>query len=1676
MANKEKEDQAPFSPTNPSPSSFPSENQNPLEGMGSGQKNVDQLGLEMENNNSSSASMSHSPASVTPKTVKRFVPKRSVICRSTTSRWRQMHFETLSQNFKPIPFTPKRETLEMASKHKSFLTHLGLWDFLNLNFGHEIRTDLIKELVVCYNPGKFYSSVHGMRITLGPAALADALCLRPRRFVDGKLDKQDGVVLVTQDEASFLEELISKVLILNDEDCGVSNEDCVPKFSGSPKAIRFQDTYWAGMIWGMVKKELSKGKTLGNCYYASHLQLLLMHQKPQLFEMQEEENTVDKCFKRRRNFFERFTEEKKLCFESGDEKRRKCVVTDSEMDCPAVDSACYGTWNVSEAHKDIQEIHEDGVGVEGRLTDSVTYKMDDLSRAEIDCQPSTLISKEELGETNLYPGEMLAHAVNGEITVPHEILGPETEHSAIKKLSIECGQSKNDLVVNEEACQSDAVDSLDNREKLLPNSQVFLSEMKHVSESDIPSKATDCQERNTEENVEPKVSDVNNFLNLVSKESTEVTLNASEGSSGSQIVEERRKEKVMDLDQRAWRLVHCNREDVMKVEENAAGCVANYGNSHEVQCEREYDPTEDQVPEVECKASVGTSLDDAVENKANGAAPEASIGDSLELHCEKQDDSIEDKANEAASEANIGGSLEFCCEKENYIPEDKANDAECVVGVNNSLREELQNVQNQHELELQFKRGSDCIEGSLTDSGGDLMDSKEVALNVAADYNAKESTVSMDLLMTKDRPQREGSTDLFGGVNVLDETTEALSEANVGKSLDFHCKKENYVLEDKTYVTDWAVNVNVTLREELQNVQDQHELELQLKSVSDCKRGSLTDSGGHEMDSQEVAFAASNSIEEVESTAAMDMSMTQEAPKEGLQRKVSANFMSSGVDISDRQELSIDPVNFGPYHEKNGKKSVLESSGVEDMHAVNEVVDTSDDLSAMEMDPGRSKLRLMQCGKEDVKLKLLVNEAVCDAQPGDLLDNKEKELHKVDVSDEHSTECVGSLMEGVKREEPCQYTERSEGNHESLASGLHEVLAAGMNYTQVESTAMPGKNESGNVPKSEGVATACMYENKDQGECLMSEGFVLQHFAESNIEECPAPKETAPALGTLCGEKNQLAESSLYRSDDVQLTGMKDMIHNQPFYEIDHSFMVPPISSSNAPVQKLIPTFPGQALQNQDISGSGVSVKHFASDNGQYEHGAETERPIDYHESMDLDFISGQLDLWMTDLKNAAQRKVKATHERNAMLLKKLEEQSLLIQQRETLRQTEEVQKQKDNSKYERELHLMKDVLEGYRKALKENQKSFAKYRKKCRLPDQSLYMDHPNGGGRMMLVSDWKEVMQKRQEDAIEAMVKKFEEECIGKLEHHSKQIEGLELAVIGLKSKEAERTTSSSYIHPSNHHSRDFSLNRPSERMDFAQSDDPLGLGNSSASFSHSPDSKSQGKVSMDPLEIRTDLIKELVVCYDPEWPNWSKVYGAHINLGPAPLAHALSLRARRYKVVPKLNGQDCNVEISPVQASFLEQLIWGCLILKDGDSEVDSCGYIEKFCELVKEELLLKHQRPDLFEEENTVVRREESLEKLPEKKELCSEEEATELQSGADLVDEKYGVEQQMEDEKRRNNVTIDSGMDCQTVDSDNVTGNILEAPPMDYLKVDEGSTELMMTNTRRMFDLNTTYIE
>ncbi|KAL2483392.1 hypothetical protein Fot_44836 [Forsythia ovata] len=149
------------------------------------------------------------------------------------------------------------------------------------------------------------------------------------------------------------------------------------------------------------------------------------------------------------------------------------------------------------------------------------------------------------------------------------------------------------------------------------------------------------------------------------------------------------------------------------------------------------------------------------------------------------------------------------------------------------------------------------------------------------------------------------------------------------------------------------------------------------------------------------------------------------------------------------------------------------------------------------------------------------------------------------------------------------------------------------------------------------------------------------------------------------------------------------------------------------------------------------------------------------------------------------------------ILLNELQRRDDVIKQ---LRKTklEEIQT-RDGELYrlQRELYLMSSILDGYRKAVKETQKSFAEYREKSQLPEEPFYKDAGSGG--LMLSTTEIEKLHKKQEEEyklncliLEQKVKEAEEGYAGRFEAYLEKVHLLDKKLTGLEIVTKELTES--------------------------------------------------------------------------------------------------------------------------------------------------------------------------------------------------------------------------------------------------------------------------------------------
>ncbi|XP_020883485.1 uncharacterized protein LOC9317905 [Arabidopsis lyrata subsp. lyrata] len=190
--------------------------------------------------------------------------------------------KVLVQTLKLVPFKPFK-TLDFA-RYESVLKTLGLWDFVHLEFDQDMDYGLVAQLIAYYSPEGRCSYINGSRIKLSRADLARALKLPNKRERVVILD-EDKELLESDELISFVNEVVSNWMLLHCDDAWMM-PDKVVEWKKSIKEKQLDKLDWAGLMWFMVEKVLKAEPPLGDCFYASHLQMVIRSQKIDLFREQ----------------------------------------------------------------------------------------------------------------------------------------------------------------------------------------------------------------------------------------------------------------------------------------------------------------------------------------------------------------------------------------------------------------------------------------------------------------------------------------------------------------------------------------------------------------------------------------------------------------------------------------------------------------------------------------------------------------------------------------------------------------------------------------------------------------------------------------------------------------------------------------------------------------------------------------------------------------------------------------------------------------------------------------------------------------------------------------------------------------------------------------------------------------------------------------------------------------------------------------------------------------------------------------------------------------------------------------------------------------------------------------------------------------------------------------------
>ncbi|PON81597.1 hypothetical protein TorRG33x02_226350 [Trema orientale] len=143
------------------------------------------------------------------------------------------------------------------------------------------------------------------------------------------------------------------------------------------------------------------------------------------------------------------------------------------------------------------------------------------------------------------------------------------------------------------------------------------------------------------------------------------------------------------------------------------------------------------------------------------------------------------------------------------------------------------------------------------------------------------------------------------------------------------------------------------------------------------------------------------------------------------------------------------------------------------------------------------------------------------------------------------------------------------------------------------------------------------------------------------------------------------------------------------------------------------------------------------------------------------------------------------------ILLNELQQRENMIQHLHKAKLEEQQTRQIEVYRLERELYLMSNLVDGYRKALKETHRAFAEYRARCPQLDEPLYKDVAGSGGLVLSTMELEKLRLKREEEerinrlVIERKVNDFEVWWGGKFTEHVENVDVLASKLLNVENE---------------------------------------------------------------------------------------------------------------------------------------------------------------------------------------------------------------------------------------------------------------------------------------------------
>ncbi|XP_027111860.1 uncharacterized protein [Coffea arabica] len=1222
-----------------------------------------------------------------------------------TCHWNKKKMETLTKHFNPIPFSPKRvPSLDIAS-NQSLLSTLGLWDFFHLDFDQELRTDLIKELVVFYNSKRHpycKSYVNGLSITLSRGALAKALHLplksRSRRSLVAKGGGEDGLLMLSEEEGLFLEEIVWGWLVLQDDGSMVIEE--VLKFTRCVRERMLEEVDWAGLIWFMVERELSKGQDLVNCYYASHMQILLKHQLPKLFESEDVENVigeeahlldvpVENVLGEESNLLDL----QMVDVEDSRNVDKQVIFFDEEFSKESVASVVKDAW-ITEIGQEDENIL---VKCYKRRTQYLEKCRKERKLCMVDDVGNTIAARDCEGE-EIENQQNDVYLLDGEFGNEQQIKGVnhdqhEYELQSMNEEDEKVGENADELKGDEMDHQQGNLSCMPANERKDLESSSYVGMLKNLDKAKVSTEI---------------VSSGMDHLNWRERDNQQFNVAAKqengERKSSLEVSEEGVKDAVNML------MNEETHEEGLKTEQLTDLTVSGV-----------------DVTDIQGMENQQTCL---VSNQENGEK-RFGIEGSLEEEQHVRAESILDEQHAAQTEPGI----------------------------------ELTVVQGEKEVEEM----EGLAEEPCKVETDELLDNGEKVM--------QKLYMQVDLCAAKHNTSHENA--LKEGVN-----------------------QEGHATQTEPG-NEWMV---------VQREREAEGMEGLAKEVCEAEIGELLDKTENAMQNVDLSAEKPNIFHE----NALEEGVNQEEThlRDSLKRSEEENIEPESMDVN--EFLRADVVS------KQITLNARTCKGGSDHH----IETTEEDIICLEHE--ENDKREQQLCKSNASEDSVLQQCAPTNVEVDLKADKHVILQENVLGEEEN-------QEGMNSSKSC-------GENVGVdATVWNEILGADNDNIQVTLNAEPSKGGSEYVTETKrGDVMYLEHEENDKrkfqlSESNISERLVLQNCTPGDVEVTEVHKEKIQVVETNISHdppRECTSIEDLYSAQGVQSTCENEMRFSAPNNNFNHSFIELPTPNLDVQIGELIPSVHTEAQQSRNVHPSATSLENFESqpdigmnmggssfDNSirseicslnysQYEHVTESQKrarsdDAENNEPLDLELCTRQMEVWMSRLKNAAKKRARADGEISTRLLRKIEEQNKIIeeqnkmiQQHEKLKNEEQQKKQKGIRRYERELRLMQGVLSDYRRALKEVDKSYSKYRERCQLPEEPLYMDDPCGGGKVILAAEFNKLSLESQNKAtqvsIEGMMKNFMHEWVDKfeeyfieLDHLCHRLEDVEISVSSLKGK---------------------------------------------------------------------------------------------------------------------------------------------------------------------------------------------------------------------------------------------------------------------------------------------------